>query len=720
MGKSIFYFGIFLATTILISSSVYIWEQYGMFEFGNSFFSQISSSFSGNDFKLAEQIPLGDQSLTISSELPPTTHSINPACVFDTTKTPSRQNILISEIAWMGTINSANDEWIELKNISDKLFNISGWQLVDKDEQIKIVFSAGTKIKASGFFVLGRGEERNDIPTDYLYSGNLRNSDEGLRLFDKDCNLIDEVLASKNWPAGDNKNQKTMERNFNDLSWHTSNIVGGTPKKENSTIITPTTLTFLTLPATSTTSTSLSSITTSTSLISSTSSASSVATTTITSTTPSTLPTICSQENLGAPIRLVLINELAWMGTSSDKATKEWIELKNNSGATINLNNWQLLNKGATIKIFFDTNDVLTPDGYYLLERTSDDAVPNVKADKIFTNAIKNSDESLRLFNEKCELVDEVLADIGTNKNWPAGDISSDYRTAERTDINSWHTYSGSSTNGIFGTPKTPNFAPVVQSVQSSASSASSSPPPSPVYYSLVINKTGTGSGIIISNPSGIDCGANCNEDYVSGISITLITTPSSNSSFGGWSGDCSGIGDCVITLNSNKSVTANFELVVSSPPSSPPSSPNNILISEIIAGVDGNADYEFIELYNPTSNSVDLTSWSIKRKSSSGAEYPLLVSSRLEGKIIPPGKYFLAVNEGGYNGQVAADVTWATSNNLAYTNNAVILYNASGEKIEEVSWIEIPKDQSYERISWDSNQFQIQTNPNPRNSQSN
>ena len=134
------------------------------------------------------------------------------------------------------------------------------------------------------------------------------------------------------------------------------------------------------------------------------------------------------------------------------------------------------------------------------------------------------------------------------------------------------------------------------------------------------------------------------------------------------------------------------------------------------MAGSESNANNEFVELYNPTASVVDLTGWSIKRKSSSGSENSLLVATRLQGKTAQPGKHFLATNETGYSGSVAPDVSWATSNTLAYTNNSVILYDAQGAKVEEVSWTEIPKGQSYARVSWDSSQFSVQATPTPQN----
>jgi len=67
-------------------------------------------------------------------------------CSFITTQAALRNRVIINEVAWMGTQNSSNDEWIELKNISSREVDISNWQLVDKKEQIKVVFEKGTKI----------------------------------------------------------------------------------------------------------------------------------------------------------------------------------------------------------------------------------------------------------------------------------------------------------------------------------------------------------------------------------------------------------------------------------------------------------------------------------------------------------------------------------------------------------------------------------------------
>jgi hypothetical protein len=147
-------------------------------------------------------------------------------------------------------------------------------------------------------------------------------------------------------------------------------------------------------------------------------------------------------------------------------------------------------------------------------------------------------------------------------------------------------------------------------------------------------------------------------------------------------------------------------------------STSGHINVSEILAGVDGNTNYEFIELYNPNEAVVDLTGWSIKKRSSSGSESVLVSANRFEGRKIMSKKYLLLANEGGYNGVIQPDIVWPKSYSLAYKNNAIIFYNANGEAIEDIGWDEIAKGQSLERVSWESDEFKIQNNPNPQNSQ--
>lgn len=75
----------------------------------------------------------------------------------------------------------------------------------------------------------------------------------------------------------------------------------------------------------------------------------------------------------------------------------------------------------------------------------------------------------------------------------------------------------------------------------------------------LSVTDTGTSTGIVTSNPPGINCGQTCSSAFPSGSQITLTAQGSSGAVFAGWTGACTGVGSCVITLNSNSQVTATF-----------------------------------------------------------------------------------------------------------------------------------------------------------------
>ena len=66
----------------------------------------------------------------------------------------------------------------------------------------------------------------------------------------------------------------------------------------------------------------------------------------------------------------------------------------------------------------------------------------------------------------------------------------------------------------------------------------------------LTINKTGTGTGTVISNPAGINCGTTCGAGFAVGTEVTLTASPTAGSTFAGWSGPCSGTGSCIVVMN--------------------------------------------------------------------------------------------------------------------------------------------------------------------------
>ncbi len=77
--------------------------------------------------------------------------------------------------------------------------------------------------------------------------------------------------------------------------------------------------------------------------------------------------------------------------------------------------------------------------------------------------------------------------------------------------------------------------------------------------FSLSLGKSGTGLGTVTSSPSGITCGSDCSETYASGTSVTLTPYTAAGTTFGGWSGACTGTGACTVSMSEARSVTAAF-----------------------------------------------------------------------------------------------------------------------------------------------------------------
>jgi hypothetical protein len=182
----------------------------------------------------------------------------------------------------------------------------------------------------------------------------------------------------------------------------------------------------------------------------------------------------------------IIINEIAWAGTEASY-NDEWIELYNNTGQAINLEGWTLMAEGGSPEIVLTGK--IPGFGFYLLERTDDTTVPDILADQIYTGALSNNGEHLKLFNNQNNLIDQVNCLNG----WFGGDNSTK-QTMERKnpllmpDQNNWQTSEESE-----GTPKS----------QNSKSTKVKSPESGSPETSLE-NKDEVINGQNISYPSGI------------------------------------------------------------------------------------------------------------------------------------------------------------------------------------------------------------------------
>jgi hypothetical protein len=354
-------------------------------------------------------------------------------------------SVIINEVAWAGTLASPDDEWIELHNPGATNIDLTGWRLVASDGSPDITLSG--IITAGGYYLLERGSENvvQGITANFIFTGTLADSGEFLRLRAPDGTLVDTANSGGGaWPAGTISPPRSMERmgviadallawtTFNDTNFTAQDAAGndiyGTPGSSNwgyGVTHTPT-------------PTNTPTITPSPTL-----------TNTITST--------------ASKVRSVIINEIAWAGTTSSLSSDEWIELYNPTNQTINITGWRLVSADGTPNIILSGS--IPSGGYFLLERGDDNTVLDIVADQIYTGELSNSGERLTLYDVANMTIDTANGNGGF---WPAGS-SFTYGTMERNGVihdndTAWHTNTGSKRNGknanggnILGTPKNSN-----------------------------------------------------------------------------------------------------------------------------------------------------------------------------------------------------------------------------------------------------------------------
>lgn len=163
---------------------------------------------------------------------------------------------------------------------------------------------------------------------------------------------------------------------------------------------------------------------------------------------------------------IVVINEIGWAGTKAS-GNDEWLELYNNTGFPLDLTGWTLLSRDGSPEISL-IGEIL-PYGYYLLERTDDNAILNITADQIYSGAMEDMGEILELRDAENNIIDY----INCSKGWHEGN-KNEKRAMERInpilpgDSSNWETNDGITSSGIDaegnvinGTPRSINSATV-------------------------------------------------------------------------------------------------------------------------------------------------------------------------------------------------------------------------------------------------------------------
>ena len=166
-------------------------------------------------------------------------------------------------------------------------------------------------------------------------------------------------------------------------------------------------------------------------------------------------------EPLSSASTSVVISEIAWMGTAASP-NDEWLELFNTGPASTSLNQWQLVwgafstTTGQYERTIDLSGLIIGPYRTIVLERTNDTTISDRAADKIYTGALGNGGEHLRLLNSSDVVVDEVNASAG----WFAGSKVTKESMSRRdffasgNSSTSWCTFLSCPNDGLFSTPQ--------------------------------------------------------------------------------------------------------------------------------------------------------------------------------------------------------------------------------------------------------------------------
>ena len=131
--------------------------------------------------------------------------------------------IEISEVAWMGSADSANHEWIELH--APTTIDVTGWTLSD-DNNLQIELT-GT-ISAGEYAVLERTSDDSAPGVAWqIYTGSLVNTGATLTLRDASGGVVDRVAGGDDWQliGGDNTTKATAQ--LSSRGWITADPTPG-------------------------------------------------------------------------------------------------------------------------------------------------------------------------------------------------------------------------------------------------------------------------------------------------------------------------------------------------------------------------------------------------------------------------------------------------------------------------------------------------------------
>ena len=316
-----------------------------------------------------------------------------------------------------------------------------------------------------------------------------------------------------------------------------------------------------------------------------------------------------------ADYRDVIINELNWAGSSASTAD-EWIELKNLTGAAIDISNWRIegaATSGGTLTI--PAGSVIPAQGFFLIANfaaTSSSSTLNVAPDWVTTSvSLRNSNVFYRMTDETGKHIDE--ADDGSGA--PLAGDNTTKASMERnryvgggTVAGGWHNsyqfVNFDSGVSQLGSPKAENNAlPTVAIIRVSPGATGSGEKNRFKLDYEIYDPDGI-ADIIASQIDLTDLGANrfdlnIQSSYAEYIIEPLLAgarnwTITVGDSFGG-----------IATITNTLTV---FQGSL------------GLQVSEVLPRPQEGSDFEWIELYNSAGNSISLTDYQLDDIADSGS----------------------------------------------------------------------------------------------------
>ncbi len=364
----------------------------------------------------------------------------------------------------------------------------------------------------------------------------------------------------------------------------------------------------------------------------------------------------------------VVFSEIFYDTPGTD-SQEEWVEIYNGTGSVIDLSNWTITDNNGTGATFTIPGGTSINPGTYMtfaVNATGFNALYGFDADVYGSiPALNNTGDALLLRDNTSTLIDEVAweggASSGTPSGWgstsqpSAGTGSSIFRTIVTSDTDSFSDWSVASGNGN----------PQTQPTNTAPTAVANGP-----YNGLV------GSAIAFSSAGSNDPDGTIASylwDFGDGNTSTAANPSHSYAAAGSFTASLTVTDDLGATGSDNASVTITV------------AAGTGVVFSEIFYDTPGtDSQEEWVELYNNTGSTADISGWTITDNNGTGATYTLPANTSFDA-----GTYLtIAVNAAGFNALYGFDADiYGAIPALNNTGDALILNNDSGQQIDAVAW---------------------------------